>query len=126
MATPLVCKRPLSIEILIAPKLLLKIKIDHFVSIEIDFKNNFCAINILIESGRLQTTGVAIYRPWLKNLGSLELQYYGVFLDKKNGSVIQDPFLMYQVNVKSMKKKSPQFLVTSAAKLLSPISYSDK
>ena len=49
-------------------------KIKLFFSIEIDFKNNFCAINVVIESGHLQTTGVAIYRPWLKNLGSLELQ----------------------------------------------------
>ena len=52
----------------------LKNKIYLFFSIEIDFKNNFCAINIVIESGHLQTTGVAIYRPWLKNLGSLELK----------------------------------------------------
>ena len=50
----------------------------------------------------------------------------GVFLHMKIESVMQDPFLMYQVNVKSMKKKSPQFLVTSPAKLLSPISYSEK
>ena len=46
----------------------------YIFSIWIDFKNNFCAVNILTESGRLQTTGAAIYRPWLKILGSLKLQ----------------------------------------------------